>query len=617
MNDKRLRFPIAVAALLLMVAVGYTAEVENQQADTRIIHVELSPESAPANYSMRAEFVDSFERAGIAPWTTGGDMGSGYWGIRDTTNNYGPQAPAWAGYRYAGHPSTDIAEYPSPGSNPGYLTWIASPTVDITGWPALYISFSYWSDLEGAMTNFDGAIVEISPNNGTTWLQVDSNATGHLNPTYDAHLANTGQLGTKWAYCYSTNPDWVTVSSQDLMALGYVAAGNQIKVRVNFAYDALSGGQGFFIDDFFIGDSPPPDLQPPVIAHTPLPDTPDTLSNYTVSATITDLGSGVNPDSVLLYYQVEGSAAITVPMALTATDIYEADIPAQNWHTQIDYRVRAADSAGNWGQTALINFEVTSALTIVYDDNQPNFAPQVTSPGDGCFTRFRFLDVGIDSGLVHRVKLLFEGPGTVDIRIYEATGPGAPGAFIDSVAGFESPGYQWSTITLTQLNVQTASPWGVFVGYIIGPGDSVGLLRDSSCNYVGQMWNYQSGQWATETAGDFLMRLKVIPLGPPGVEENTNKPFSAFNLAQISPNPVRSAGIIEYQLPAAQRVSLAVYDVTGQLVQTLVDETRNAGTHQAIWDGCDSRGARVSSGVYLCRLQGETESATQKMIFVR
>ncbi|MBE0432063.1 hypothetical protein IBX73_01205 [candidate division WOR-3 bacterium] len=287
MKDKRLRFPIAVAALLLMVAVGYTAEVENQQANPRIIHVELSPESAPASYPMRAEFVDSFERAGIAPWTTGGDAASGLWGIRDTTNTYGPQAPAWDGYRYAGHPSTDIPEYPSPGSNPGYLTWIASPTIDITGWPALYISFSYWSDLEGAMTNFDGAIVQISPNNGTTWLQVDSNAVGHLNPTYDAHLANTGQLGTRWAYCYSTNPDWVTVSSQDLMALGYVAAGNQIKVRVNFAYDALSGGQGFFIDDVYIGDAPPPDLQPPVIAHTPLLDTPDTLSNYTVTTTIT------------------------------------------------------------------------------------------------------------------------------------------------------------------------------------------------------------------------------------------------------------------------------------------------------------------------------------------
>ncbi|MBE0432062.1 T9SS type A sorting domain-containing protein [candidate division WOR-3 bacterium] len=130
------------------------------------------------------------------------------------------------------------------------------------------------------------------------------------------------------------------------------------------------------------------------------------------------------------------------------------------------------------------------------------------------------------------------------------------------------------------------------------------------------MWNYQSGQWTTESAGDFLMRLKVIPLVPPGVEENTNKPFSVFNLAQIAPNPVRTAGIIEYQLPVAQRVSLSVYDVTGQLVRTLVNETRNAGTHQAIWDGRDSRGTKVSSGVYLYRLQGESESVTKKMILV-
>ena len=615
MSNKRLRFPIAVAALLLLAGLGYTAEVENQQTISLPIHLELSSDAAPV-ISMRAEWVDSFERSGITPWTTGGDVGSGYWGIRDTADTYGPQAPAWAGYRYAGHPSTDLPEYPSSGANPGLLTWIASPTVDITGWPAFYIAFSYWAALEGAMTNFDGAIVEISSNNGTTWQQVDSTAVGHLNPTYDAPLANTGQLGTRWAYCYSTNADWVIVSSQDLMGLGYVAAGNQVKFRITFASDALSGGQGFFIDDIYVGDAPPPDLQPPLIVHTPLVDTPDTLSAYTVSATITDAGSGVNADSIVLYYEIEGGSSTTVPMTLVSGDIYEADIPAQNWHTEVYYRIRAADQAGNWGQTALITFEVTSARTIIYDDNQPNYAPLVELPGDGCFTRFDFQDVNIDTGLVHRVKILFEGPGEVDIRIYQATSPGQPGPFIDSIAGFVSPGYDWSTIKLTDLNVQSFSPYGVFVGYIAV--DTVGILRDVACDYLGQMWNYQSGVWATEAGGDFLMRLKVIPLDSlVGIDENTGRPLATFSLAQVAPNPVRATGTIEYQLPTAQRISLAVYDVTGQLVRTLVDGTQNAGTYQVVWDGRDARGAQVSSGVYLYRLQGESESVTKKMIFVR
>ena len=603
-------------ALLCMAAVGTSAEVADQQARTHTIQVQSTMESVPVVYPMRQEFVDSFERTNIAPWTTGGDAGSGYWGIRDTADTYGPQAPAWAGYQYPGHPSTDVSVYPSPGTNPGYLTWIASPTIDITGWPAVYVSFSYWSDLEGAATNFDGAIVEISPNNGVTWLQVDSNATGHLNPTYDAQLANTGQLLTKWAYCYTTNPDWIKVSSQDLIALGYVAAGNQIQVRVNFAYDALAGGQGFFVDDFRIADTPPPDLQPPNIVHSPLPDTADTISNYTVSAVITDPGSGVDPDSVILHYEIENGPVVDVNMTLVSTDTYEADIPAQTWHTDIYYRVMAADSAGNWGQTALYNFEVTNALTIIYDDNQPNFGPLVVNAGDGCFTRFVFSDVGIDSGLVHQLKVLLDNAGEVDIRLYQAVGIAAPGPFIDSVAGFISPGYQWSTIDLTDLNVTTANPFGIFVGYIM-IDDSVGVARDAILDNPALMWNYIGAVWQPEASGDFLMRLKVIPLDAPGVDENTNKPFSVFNLSQIAPNPVKTTGVIEYQLPTSQHVSLKVYDVAGKLVRNLVDETAEAGTHQAVWDGRDERGNRVASGVYLYRLQGENERATKKLIFVR
>ncbi len=616
MTNKMWKYGVFAIALLSMVTIGNAKKAENQPYTTNKVYSAPNPESVPVIYPMRQEFVDSFERANISPWTTGGDVASGLWAIRDTADTYGPQAPAWVGYQYPGHPSTDVSVYPSPGTNPGYLTWIASPTINTTGWPALYVSFSYWSDLEGAATNFDGAIVEISPNNGTTWLQVDSNATGHLNPTYDEQLANTGQLLTRWAYCYSTNPDWVDVSSEDLMGLGYVAAGNQVQVRITFAYDALAGGQGFFIDDFRIADTPPPDLQPPVIAHSPLPDTADTISNYTITATITDVGSGVVSDSTRLNYEIEGGPIISVPMTLVGPDTYEADIPAQSWHTDIYYRVRAMDAAGNWGQTPRYNFEVTNALTIIYDDNQPNFGPIVVNAGDGSFVRFVFADVGIDSGLVHQLKLLLDNAGQIDVRLYQAVGVGGPGPFIDSIAGYMSPGYQWQTIDLTDLNITTANPFGIFVGYIM-IDDSVGIARDAILDQPALMWNYISNVWQPEASGDFLMRLKVIPLEAPGIDENTNKPFSIFNLAQITPNPAQKTGVIEYQLPTGQKVSLNIYDVAGKLVRTLVDGAVEAGTHQVLWDGRDAKGTQVASGVYLYRLQGETESMTKKMIFVR
>ena len=551
-------------------------------------------------------YVWDFESGVLVPWTT-----SGYnWGIRDTMDTYGPDTCAVSGYQYAGVPDTDIPEYA--GNQAGRLI---SPTIDITGWGALYFSFNYWSSFEGPATNFDGGIIEISPDNGVTWIQVDSLAEGHLNPTYDSELAGSGPLGYAWAYCYSTDPDWVNVSTQDLIALGYVSPGNQIQIRFHFASDPMSAGQGWFVDDIRIGDTEPPDLQPPTIVHTPLSDTADTLNDYTVSATITDDGSGVDTDSVYLHYQIETGPIIDVQMTDMGSDIYEADIPAQVYHTDIFYHITAADLAGNEGTTPTYNFEVTNALTIIYDDGQPYWVPAATLPGDGSYTQFLFSDVGIDSGLLHQVKFYLSDQGTFDVRIYEGTA-GLPGALIDSIAGLYCPYLQWYTVDLTDLDIQTANPNGVVVGHIIGPGDSIGVLRDPTLDYPDNMWNYIGNTWQGGSSGDHMIRLKVIPMDV-GIAESPGEPVSVFALGQIAPNPMRKNAMIEYQLAAAEMVCLKIYNVLGQLVTTLVNRYEQAGTHQVSWNSRDARGNRVASGVYFLQFKAGDFSTTQKLLLLK
>ncbi len=614
---KTLRYPMILFCIVILSGLGNAVVIENQHQPVPNQVVEFRSISEvginPVFYPMRQDFVDSFERSTITPWTTEGDT---IWGIRDTLNTYGPQSCAVSGYQYAGHPELDVPEYYSPGANPGLLTRLVSPAIDITGWDSLFLSFNYWGDFEGASTNFDGGIIEISTNSGATWVQIDSLAEGHLNPTYDSPLANTGQLGTAWAYCYTTNPNWVSICSQDLVGLNYAAAGDQIKIRFTFAYDALSGGQGWYIDDVRIADTSPPDLQPPTIVHTPLSDTTDTLSDYTISATVTDEGSGVDTDSVYLHYQIESGPVVDIQMADMGSDVYEADIPAQVYHTDIYYSISAADLVGNEGSTPTYNFEVTNARTIIYDDGQPNFAPLVTSPGDGCFAQFIFSEVGIDSGLLHQVKFLFEGPGPFDVRVYEGTA-GLPGAFIDSMAGLTSPGYQWYTVDITYLDIKTNNPFGVVVGYIIGPGpDSLGLLRDSTLDYPDRMWNYVSSVWQGESGGDHMIRLKVIPITFTGVSE-TPTDASVFTLSQIAPNPMRDNAVIEYQLATGQKVCFNVYDVLGQLVKKLVDHYEPAGSHRVIWDSRDERGNSVASGIYFLQCKIGNSSTTQKLLLLK
>lgn len=71
-----------------------------------------------------------------------------------------------------------------------------------------------------------------------------------------------------------------------------------------------------------------------------------------------------------------------------------------------------------------------------------------------------------------------------------------------------------------------------------------------------------------------------------------------YALDQNYPNPFNPTTTINYQLPYASRVTLTVYDILGCQVKTLVDEMREAGYHQAVFDA-----SGLASGVYIYRLQ--------------
>jgi len=91
----------------------------------------------------------------------------------------------------------------------------------------------------------------------------------------------------------------------------------------------------------------------------------------------------------------------------------------------------------------------------------------------------------------------------------------------------------------------------------------------------------------------------------------------AYGLAQNFPNPFNPSTTIRYDMKAKGLVTIKIFDVSGRLVRTLVDEVRDAGSHEAIWEGTNSRGAGVSSGIYFYEMKTKGFSATKKMILLR
>jgi hypothetical protein len=94
-------------------------------------------------------------------------------------------------------------------------------------------------------------------------------------------------------------------------------------------------------------------------------------------------------------------------------------------------------------------------------------------------------------------------------------------------------------------------------------------------------------------------------------------PRPALQMASF-PNPFAGLSIIRYTLPIPARVSLAVYDVRGSLVRALhKNEGRDAGAHQAIWNGRDGLGRKVAPGVYFYVLRAGEQVARNKVVVLQ
>ena len=98
--------------------------------------------------------------------------------------------------------------------------------------------------------------------------------------------------------------------------------------------------------------------------------------------------------------------------------------------------------------------------------------------------------------------------------------------------------------------------------------------------------------------------------------DNPNAPRS-FALFQNHPNPFNPVTQISYQLPQDCRVRVTIYNVRGQRVRTLYDGRQSAGRHTLNWDGRDTGGRPLSSGIYLYRLEAGQFHQTKKMTLMK
>lgn len=142
-------------------------------------------------------------------------------------------------------------------------------------------------------------------------------------------------------------------------------------------------------------------------------------------------------------------------------------------------------------------------------------------------------------------------------------------------------------------------------------GDSLWNFRIANQNY----WTI--GKFSKiDNAGNIILasdRQNGIMLtkfaNATGIRVIENEIATGYKLSQNYPNPFNPKTNIRYELPASGFVRLAVYDISGKEIETLVSTKQNAGVYEIDWDG-----SKLSSGVYFYKLTTDNFVATKKMI---
>ncbi|MBD3236695.1 MAG: hypothetical protein GF330_08325 [Candidatus Eisenbacteria bacterium] len=422
----------------------------------------------------------------------------------------------------------------------------------------------------------------------------------------------------------------------------------------SFAPDTVSG-VWVIQDETSEHDFALEDVLPPIISGTlDLPNTGDDVGPYLVTTEISEYSDFAE---LALRYNARGTGWTDVPLTDLGDGSYAAEIPGQMHGSLVKYYITAEDVGGRgstdpqnapwetyefWVLPPILSeaFEQGAGdwfhyvvIDTMHDQwhlsQQQNHTPEgdwswkFGDEADGNYT-------DLADGALESPAIDLDGEATLifwhwmDAEVSQAhSGYAYDGGLVE----MSVDGGPW-----TQISPAGGYPYLVREGSIPGPFPPETPIYSGTHDWqearfvLGEItgaarFRFRFGSdGAVNQIGWYVDDVQLIAdaPGPQEIEDAALRPTRlALHAARPSPFGCEGSAQIRFDLPEATRIRLDVVDVNGRVVRCLLDGPLPAGTQSAIWNGRDSQGHAVDSGIYFCVLRTSERSLTQRLLRIR
>jgi len=218
-----------------------------------------------------------------------------------------------------------------------------------------------------------------------------------------------------------------------------------------------------------------------------------------------------------------------------------------------------------------------------------------------------FVDDGYDSANVHYLT-------AVEPSFFDETDPFDVNYAYNTVADFTADEIAPIAGAEAILNSQTDDPAPV------GDGTRVIYYNNGTCRVVFSSIYFGSidaGTTEPETRNYVFSKvLDSLGLTTTGINEKPAKPKTPILLSN-TPNPFNSSTAIRFTLPNDDNIRIEILDVSGKVISVVSDGKFSSGTHEVIWNGKDSSGKNIPSGIYTCRLTTSNGTYATRMTLIK